>query len=66
MDFTAGILLGRTTLEGWCCNVPGYMYLIDIHGNILSIDSTMPEKIKELCDSKHVAEQHINLYQTII
>lgn len=66
MDFTAGILLGRTTLEGWCCNVPGYMYLIDINGNILSIDSTMPERIKELCNSKHVAEQHINLYQSII
>ena len=38
MHFTAGILLGRTTLEGWCCDVPGYMYLIDIHGNILSIE----------------------------
>lgn len=66
MDFTAGILLGRTTLEGWCCDVPGYMYLIDINGNILSIESTMPEKIKELCNSKYVAKQHINLYQSII
>lgn len=66
MHFTAGILLGRTTLEGWCCNVPGYMYIIDASGNILSIDSTMPEKIKELCNSKYVATQHINLYQSII
>jgi len=66
MDFTAGILLGRTTLEGWCCDVPGYMYLIDINGNILSIDSTAPEKIKKLCNSKYVAQQHINLYQSII
>jgi hypothetical protein len=66
MHFTAGILLGRTTLEGWCCDVPGYMYLIDINGNILSIDSTAPEEIKELCNSKYVAQQHINLYQSII
>jgi glycosyltransferase involved in cell wall biosynthesis len=66
MHFTAGILLGRTTLEGWCCDVPGYMYIIDIHGNILNIETTAPDNIKLLCDSKHVAQQHINLYQTII
>jgi hypothetical protein len=66
MHFTAGILLGRTTLEGWCCDVPGYMYIIDIHGNILNIETIAPDNIKLLCDSKHVAQQHINLYQTII
>ena len=66
MDFTSGILLGRTTLEGWCCDVPGYMYIIDINGNILDIETTAPDNIKTLCDSKNVAEQHINLYQTII
>jgi hypothetical protein len=66
MHFTAGILLGRTTLEGWCCDVPGYMYIIDIHGNILDIETNAPDNIKTLCDSKHVAQQHINLYQTII
>lgn len=66
MDFTAGILLGRTTLEGWCCDVPGYMYIIDIHGNILNFEHTAPENIKQLCDSKYVAEQHIQLYKQFI
>lgn len=66
MHFTAGILLGRTTLEGWCCDVPGYVYLIDIHGNILDIDSDLPADIKKMCNSSHVAKQHINLYKTII
>jgi len=66
MHFTAGILLGRTTLEGWCCDVPGYMYIIDINGNILDIQTEVPNNIKTLCDSSYVAEQHINLYQTII
>jgi len=66
MHFTAGILLGRTTLEGWCCDVPGYMYIIDINGNILDIQMEIPNNIKTLCDSSYVAEQHINLYQTII
>ena len=66
MNFTAGILLGRTTLEGWCCDVPGYMYIIDINGNILNIETTPPNRIKELCNSKYVAQQHVKLYQTII
>jgi hypothetical protein len=33
VDFTAGILLGRTTLEGLCCGVPGYVYYINKNGN---------------------------------
>lgn len=66
MDFTAGILLGRTTLEGWCCGVPGYMYLIDIDGNILNIEVKKPDNIEEMCDSKNVAKQHIELYNKII
>ena len=65
MNFTAGILLGRTTLEGWCCDVPGFMYLIDINGNITDIKTTPPTNIKELCNSIYVAQQHINLYKTL-
>jgi hypothetical protein len=64
--FTGGILLGRTTLEGWSCNLPGYMYLIDMHGNILTIESTPPNNIIDLCNSEYVANQHINLYKQII
>ena len=65
MHFTAGILLGRTTLEGWCCDIPGYMYIIDIHGNIQSIESSAPDYIKEKCDSRYVAQQHEQLYKSI-
>ena len=66
MNFTAGILLGRTTLEGWSCDIPGYMYIIDIHGTILNIETDMPTDIKQLCNSTYVAEQHINLYKQIL
>ncbi len=65
-DFTAGILLGRTTLEGWCCNVPGYIYNIDVNGSILGIDTDMPDNIVNLCNSTTVAKQHIELYNKII
>ena len=33
-DCTAGILLGRTTIEGWMCGKPGWIYNIDELGNI--------------------------------
>jgi glycosyltransferase involved in cell wall biosynthesis len=32
---TAGILLGRTTIEGWLCKKSGWIYNVDNHGNII-------------------------------
>lgn len=68
MDFTAGILLGRTTLEGLHCNIPGYVYNIDIYGNITDIELLYPEdnKFLKLSDSKFVVQNHIELYKKVI
>jgi glycosyltransferase involved in cell wall biosynthesis len=33
---TAGILLGRTTIEGWLCGKSGWIYDVDSFGNILN------------------------------
>ena len=33
---TAGILLGRTTIEGWMCGKPGWIYDVDSGGNIIN------------------------------
>jgi glycosyltransferase involved in cell wall biosynthesis len=33
---TAGILLGRTTIEGWMCGKPGWIYNVDNTGNIIN------------------------------
>jgi hypothetical protein len=66
VHFTVGILMGRTTLEGWCCGIPGYMYLIDVYGNILNIETESPDNIVELCDGKYVVQQHLKIYNQII
>lgn len=66
MDFTAGILLGRTTLEGICCGIPGYVYLIDTQGNIQNIQLVHPGELENLCDSETVIAQHIELYNKVI
>lgn len=66
MDFTAGILLGRTTLEGICCGIPGYVYIIDTQGNIQDIQIVHPGELENLCDSDFVISKHIELYNKII
>lgn len=35
-DETAGIMLGRTTIEGWLCGKNGIIYTVDSKGNIQS------------------------------
>ena len=38
---TAGILLGRTTIEGWMCGKDGWIYDVDKNGNIIFKIGTM-------------------------
>jgi hypothetical protein len=66
VHFTAGILLGRTTLESWCCDVPSYIYNIDVRGNLLEVITDEVDNIKTLCDSKNVAQQHLELYKKLL
>ena len=42
-NFTAGIWLGRTTIEGLLCGVPGYVYDVDMEGNVLDVDLVYPD-----------------------
>ena len=55
---TAGILLGRTTIEGWMCGKPGWIYNVDNEGRILGSDlHEVPndiEKYKSINVSKEI------------
>jgi hypothetical protein len=65
-DETAGILLGRTTIEGWMCGKNGWIYNVDNAGNILSKSlHDVPDNIEQF-DSKNVASEIINRYLEII
>jgi hypothetical protein len=39
-DYTAGIFKGRTTIEGFLCGKPGWIYKVDKEGNILDKELT--------------------------
>lgn len=65
-DETAGILLGRTTIEGWLCGKSGWIYDVDNHGNIISKKHyPVPEDIDKF-KSENVSAEIIELYKKIL
>lgn len=62
---TAGILLGRTTIEGWLCNKSGWIYDVDNKGNILSKTLHNPPDDLEKFYASNVAKQIKNVYENI-
>jgi glycosyltransferase involved in cell wall biosynthesis len=62
---TAGILLGRTTIEGWMCGKPGWIYNVDESGNILNKERfDIPEdvsKFNSLEIAKKIKEEYIKI-----
>lgn len=62
---TAGILLGRTTIEGWMCGKPGWIYNVDGSGNIINKERfDIPEdinKFNSLYVAKKIKEEYIKI-----
>lgn len=65
-DETAGILLGRTTIEGWMCGKDGWIYDVDNMGNIISKNlHKVPDDIDKF-KSDNVIKQIIKEYIEIL
>jgi glycosyltransferase involved in cell wall biosynthesis len=54
---TAGILLGRTTIEGWMCGKPGWIYNVDDSGKILEKEKHEVPKDIDKFNSLEVAKK---------
>ena len=63
---TAGIQLGRTTIEGWMCGKPSWIYKVDSGGFILSKERFDPPTDIEKYFSHNVAQQIKNQYKKIL
>jgi glycosyltransferase involved in cell wall biosynthesis len=63
---TAGILLGRTTIEGWMCGKPGWIYNVDVYGNIVEKKKYEVPSDLEKFDSIEVAKKIKQEYIRII
>jgi hypothetical protein len=65
-DETASILLGRTTIEGWLCGKPGWIYEVESSGYILSKKKhEVPQNINTF-KSENIASQIFEEYKTMI
>jgi hypothetical protein len=63
---TAGILLGRTTIEGWFAGLPAWIYDIDLDGSIRSLESLAPPADLSMFDVSIVADSIMDLYSRAI
>jgi len=63
---TAGIQLGRTTIEGWMCGKDGLIYNVDSNGDILGKNKTEPPTDIEKYYSSNVAEKIKKEYLKIL
>ena len=65
-DETSGILLGRTTIEGWLCGKGGWIYDIDKYGNILGKSFySVPDDVEKF-RSDNVTKEIIEVYKEIL
>jgi len=62
---TAGILLGRTTIESWMCGKPSWIYNVDSLGNISDKELfSVPDSISKFFSSlvsEKIRQEYINL-----
>jgi hypothetical protein len=63
---TASVMMGRTTIEGWLCGKPGWIYTITNTGDILNKELKQVPSDVEKYKSKIVAQQILNEYKNII
>ena len=63
---TAGILLGRTTIEGWLCGKSGWIYNVDEQGNIIDKKLHSPPNDLEKFYASNVAKQIKQIYENIL
>jgi glycosyltransferase involved in cell wall biosynthesis len=65
-DYTAGIFKGRTTIEGFLCGKPGWIYVVDNQGNIQNKTLQPVPTDLEKYSGKFSAEKVFSLYEEVI
>ena len=63
---TAGILLGRTTIESWMCGKNSWIYDVDSNGHILSKNLKSPPEDINKFSSSYVTEKILENYLLVI
>jgi len=61
-DETAGIFLGRTTIEGYLCGKPGWIYIVDKSGNLLSKEYSEVPKDMSIFENQEIINKYKEIY----
>ena len=64
--YTAGILLGRTTIEGWLCGREGWIYDVDSSGNINGVTLNGVPSDMDKFHSNNVMDKILTTYEEIL
>ena len=65
-DYTAGILVGRSTIEGFLCGKRGWVYDVDNRGNILNKTlMDVPDNLERF-SVENTTNKLFNIYETVI
>ena len=62
---TAGIMLGRSTIEGWLYAKPGWIYDVNNRGQIISKELFYPPENLNIFDSSYVAKQILSIIKNL-
>ena len=63
---TAGILLGRTTIEGWLCGRDGWIYDVDASGTINGVTlNSVPSDVNKFY-SENIINKILATYEEIL
>ncbi|KKU53317.1 MAG: hypothetical protein A3G60_03330 [Candidatus Ryanbacteria bacterium RIFCSPLOWO2_12_FULL_47_9c] len=63
---TAGVLLGRSTIEGWACGKPGWIYDVDATGNIKSVTLHKPPENMAQFNIHYMTDKILDVYKEAI
>ena len=63
---TAGIMLGRSTVEGWMCGKPGTIYQVNLAGAPETVTLHEPPADLSMFDSRTVAKQVEQVYANVL
>lgn len=63
---TSGIQLGRTTIEGWMCGKPGWIYKVNSKGSIISKELIQVPDDLEKYKGSYVSQKIKEIYQKIL
>ena len=65
VDYTVGIFKGRTTIEGWLCDVPAWIYTVDLRGKVKTKKLLRPPEDMDKYSATHSALKVMELYKSI-